>query len=261
MSVSKIAGTANYTCLVLIKEELFYKIRPYLDNIEVIVKQRPKELIPILRSRMIHCGILYSERPDQFNTGRIVQFKQKFPTIPLLAILEGKWVETAHEYGKAGIEKVLHFSEINRLSNEVTRLIHQHTVKITLKDIGIFRLNYSTNLNEALRILERDYITLMGVKEIADLLEINECALSHEFKKYNLPGPKRILMYLKVHHATILMQNVGLNQQEVAQLSGFSNEKRLAECLRRTFNKTHREIRDKIQCFSKQSYGIQNKLL
>jgi AraC-like DNA-binding protein len=250
--------TTRYTCLILIKEELFYKIRPYLDNMEVIIKQRTNEVLPLLRTRMIHCGILYSERPDQFDPCGIARFKQKFPTIPVLAVLEGKWVETAHEYGKAGIEKVMHLSEIDRLSDEVTRLIHQHAVKVTLKDIGITRLNYSKNLNEALRILERDYITLMGVKEIADLLEINECTLSHEFKKYNLPGPKRILMYLKVHHATILMQNMGLNQQEIAQLSGFSNEKRLAECLRRTFNKTHREIRDKIQCFSKQSYGIQN---
>ena len=235
MSVSKIGGTTNYTCLVLVKEELFYKIRPYLDNIEVIVKQRPKELIPILRTRMIHCGILYSERPDQFNTGRIVQFKQKFPTIPLLAILEGKWVETAHEYGKAGIEKVLHFSEIDRLGEEVNRLIHRLTVKITLKDIGITRLNYSKNLDEALRILERDYLTLMGVKEIADLLEINECTLSREFKKYDLSGPKRVLMYLKVHHAVKLMENKGLNRQEVALLSGFSDERRMMECLERVY--------------------------
>ncbi|MGV8094250.1 MAG: helix-turn-helix domain-containing protein [Mangrovibacterium sp.] len=231
MSVSTVAGTTNYTCLVLIKEGLFYKIRPYLDNMEVIVKQRSNELLPILRTRMIHCGVLYTEKPDQFDTCRIVRFKQKFPTIPVLAVLEGKWVETAHEYGKAGIEKVMHLSEIDRLSEEVTRLIHQYAVKITLKDIGITRLNYSKNLNEALHILERDYLTLMGVKEIADLLEINECTLSREFKKYDLPGPKRVLMYLKVHHAVKLMENKGLNRQEVALLSGFSDERRMVECL------------------------------
>ena len=231
MSVNKIAGTTNYTCLVLIKEELFYKIRPYLDNIEVIVKQRPKELTPILRTRMIHCGILYNERSDQFDTRRIVQFKQKFPTIPLLAIMEGKWVETTHEYGRAGIEKVLHFSEIDRLNDEVNRLIHEYTVKITLKDIGIAQLNYSKNLNEALHILEENYLTLMSVKEIADLLEINECTLSREFNKHDLPGPKRILMYMKVHHAVKLMENKGLNRQEVALLSGLSDERRMVECL------------------------------
>ncbi len=231
-----IPNTTNYTCLVLIKEELFYKIRPYLgDDMDVIIKQQSKELLQTIRTRLVHCGILYSEKPDQFDICRIARFKQKFSTIPLLAILEGKWVETAHEYGKAGIEKVLHFSEINRLSEEVTRLIHQHTIKISLKDIGITQLNYSRNLNEALRILEENYLTLMNVKEIADLLEINECTLSREFNKYDLPGPKRILMYLKVHHAVKLMENKGLNRYEVALLSGFSDERRMNDCFNKIF--------------------------
>jgi transcriptional regulator GlxA family with amidase domain len=75
----------------------------------------------------------------------------------------------------------------------------------------------------------------MTVKEIADLLEINECTLSREFNKYDLPGPKRILMYLKVHHAVKLMENNGLKRQEVALLSGFSDERRMMECLGRVY--------------------------
>ena len=228
----------NYTCIVLIKEELFYKIRPFLDEDKnVIIKQRLSELIQAVRTRMVHCGILYCEKPKQFDSQQISQFKQKFPNIPLLTVFAEKWVENAHEYGLAGIEKVLLHTDIDRLNDEVTRLIHQHTIKITLKNIGIIRLNYSKNLNEALRILEKDYLSLMGVKEIADFLEINECTLSREFKKYDLPGPKRVLMYLKVHHAVKLMKNKGLNQQEVASLSGFSDERRMLECLKRTYPK------------------------
>lgn len=241
----------NYTCLVLIKEELFYKIRPFLDEDKnVIIKQRLSELIQAVRTRRVHCGILYCEKSNQFDPQWILQFKQKFPHIPLLIILAEKWVETAHEYGRAGIEKALHYSEINRLNEEVTRLIHQHTVKITLKDIGITRLDYSKNLNEALRILERDYLSLMGVKEIADLLEINECTLSREFKKYNLPGPKRILMYLKVHHATKLMENKGLNRQEVALLAGFSDERRMMECMEKVYSQELNDIQSKEQLSS-----------
>lgn len=231
----------NYTCLVLIKEELFYKIRPFLDEDKnVIIKQRLSELAQAVRTRMIHCGILYCEKPNQFSTQHIFQFKQKFPNIPLLTVLAGKWVENAHEFGRAGIEKALHHSDINRLNEEVTRLIRQHTVKITLKDIGIPQLEYSKNLNEALRILEKSYLNLMGVKEIAKLLEINECTLSREFKKYDMPGPKRILMNLKVHHAVQLMENKGLNRQEVALLAGFSDERRMSECFERNFHKRHR---------------------
>lgn len=224
----------NYTCLVMIRNDLFYKIRPYLDeNIKVVIKQGFNDLIQIHKNQIIHCGIIYCDKPNHINTQHIIQFKQKHSYIPLLIVLAEKWVETAHEYGRAGVEKVLHNSEINRLNTEVIRLINQHTIQITLKDIGINELNYSDNLNKALSILEKQYLTLFGVKEIADLLEINECTLSREFKKYNIPGPKRILMYFKVHHAVKLMNQNCLSKQQVALFSGFTDERRLSECLSR----------------------------
>lgn len=227
-------NTEKYTCFILIKEELFYKIRPFLDeNILVVVKQRFRELVYAVRNQVVHCAVLYCEKPDQFEEKRLYQFKQKFPTIPLLSILAERWVGTAHKFGRAGIEKVLHFSNIDHLNEEVYGLIHRYRVKITLKNIGITKLNYSKKLDEALLILERNYLTLMEVKEIADLLEINECTLSREFNKYDLPGPKRILMYLKVHHAAMLLENKGLNRQEVALLAGFSDQRRMQECLAR----------------------------
>lgn len=201
----------------------------------MIIKQHFSELIHTVRSRVVHCGVLYCEKPDQFDEKRLYRFKQKFPGIPLLSVFPERWVVTAHEFGRAGIEKVLHFSDIDHLNEDVNNLIHRHAVKITLKDIGITKLKYSKNLNEALSILEKNYLTLMGVKEIAELLEINECTLSREFKKYDLPGPKRILMYLKVHHAAMLMENKGLNRQEVALLAGFSDERRMVECFERAY--------------------------
>ena len=226
--------TERYNCLVLIKNNLFYKLRPFLNsNLNVIIKQQFGELLYTVRIDIVHCVILYCETPNQFESKNLHQFKLKFPRIPILIILPERWIETAHELGRAGVEKVIHFSDIDQLNEEVNNLIHQYTVKVTMKDIGINKLNYSEKLNEALGILEKDYLLLKGVKEISDVLEINECTLSREFNKYDLPGPKRILMYLKVHHAMRLMQNKGLNKSEIALLSGFSNEKRLEECIQR----------------------------
>lgn len=222
------------TCVVLIKQDLFYKIRPYLDDtIEVLIKQQISELIHTIRIQNVHCGILFCEKPNQFNQQQIIQFKQRFPKVPLLSILSNKCIDTAHNHGRSGVEKTIHISNIDQLNNEVFQLINQHSIKISLQDIGISKLNYSQKLNEALKILEDNYISLMGVKEISELLEINECTLSREFKKYDLPGPKRILMYLKVRHASLLKHNMGLNKKELALLSGFSSEKRMAECMQR----------------------------
>jgi AraC-like DNA-binding protein len=222
------------TCLAIIKQENLYKIRPYLDDeINLITRRNVRETIIQLRTKNISCTIFFMNKETIHEKEKFFLIKKKFPTIPLISIFTDRCIETAREFGEAGIDKVLHYSDIDRLNKEVVKLIHQHTIKITLKDIGITKLKYSEKLNEALCILEKNYISLKGVKEIADLLEINECTLSREFKKYNLPGSKRILMYLKVHHAVRLMENSGLNKKEVAVLSGFSNEKRLAECLRR----------------------------
>ena len=224
----------KYNCLILIKNSLFYKLRPFLNsNLNVILKQGYGELSHVVCYDMIHCVILYCETPNQFKSRNLYQFKQKFPNIPLLTILSERWIRTAHEFGRAGVDQVIHTSDIDKLNEEVNNLIHQKVVKVTLKDIGINIQDYSQNLEEGLRIIERDYLSLMGVKEIADILLINECTLSREFKKYNLPGPKRVLMYLKVHHALRLMENERLSKSEVALLSGFSNVRRFEECLQR----------------------------
>ncbi len=227
----------KYNCLILIKNNLFYKLRPFLNgNLNVIIKQQFCELLHTVRCNMVHCVILYCETQNQFKNKNLLQFKQKFPAIPLLVILPERWIKTAHEFGRAGVEKVILSSDIDQLNEEVSNLIHQHTIRITLKDIGISQQNYPPKLNKALQMLERDYLSLMGVKEIADLLEINECTLSRKFNKYDLPGPKRILMYLKVHHAARLIENKGMNRAEVAFLSGFSNERRMVECFGKVYH-------------------------
>ena len=231
----------KYNCLILIKNNLSYKLCPFLNgNLNIIIKQQFSELLHTVRCNMIHCVVLYCETPNHFKTKNLHQFKQKFPAIPLLVILPERWIKTAHEFGRAGVEKVIHSSDIDQLTEEVSNLIHQSAVKITLKDIGITKLNYSPKLNEALQMLERDYLSLMGVKEIAVVLEINECTLSREFNKYDLPGPKRILMYLKVLHAMRLMQNKGLSKSEIALLSGFSNGRRLEECIQHLYKSKKR---------------------
>ena len=127
-----------YTCVVLIRKDLFYKIRPYLGgHMNVIIKQQLSELVYTLRTQAVHCGILYCETPDPFDAKLLRQTIQKFPKIPMLAILQEKCIETAHAYGRVGIEKLLHFSDIDQLNEEVNQLIHQHNIKVTLKDIGI----------------------------------------------------------------------------------------------------------------------------
>jgi len=224
----------NCTCLAIIKQENLYMIRPYLnDEVNLIVKESVRGALIVLRTKNINCTIFYMCKKNVHEKEKVFRIKEKFPTIPLLTIFTESCLETARKFGEAGIDKVMHHSDINILNEEMERLIAEKSIRITLKDIGINENFDSKILTEALQILEYNYIRLMSIKEVAENLEINECTLSRKFKKYGLPGPKRILMYLKVHHAIRLLKNQGLNKKEVAVLSGFSDEKRLAECLRR----------------------------
>lgn len=236
----------KYSCLVIVRPELEYKITPYFDEtLCLIMKKEVKEVVNELRTRNIHCVIYYvaEKATHEIDTFSIV--KKKFYTIPFLSIFNEKCLETARYFGKIGIDKVMHYSDIDHLSEEIKKLIIEKSVRITLKDIGIDEKYNSRILINALQIIESSYIKIMSVKEIAEILEINESSLSREFQKYNLPGPKRILMYFKINHASMLMRNKGLNKTEIALLSGFSSERRLNENLYRVQNKMHNGIAKK----------------
>ena len=71
-------------------------------------------------------------------------------------------------------------------------------------------------------------------------LGLSESGTKEELAKrirehFGLPGPKKILIRMKVEHAINLMRNSGFNIREIATLSGFTEEKRMAECFHRMF--------------------------
>ena len=163
-----------------------------------------------------------------------------------MAILNNEDLELAHKCGKLGIDKVLIMDQVEHLTCEVEKLIDQKSIFISFSELGIIDSGdiYSTLLLDTLEVLEKNYIRLSSITKVAEMMGISECTLSREFQKFNLPGPKKLLMYLKVYHASVLMLNKGLNIREIANLSGFSNDKRLAECFLRVFNKPPGEFRN-----------------
>jgi AraC family L-rhamnose operon transcriptional activator RhaR/AraC family L-rhamnose operon regulatory protein RhaS len=105
---------------------------------------------------------------------------------------------------------------------------------------------YSFVLRKSLRYIEQHYLTLMNTSEVADFAGISECTLSREFKKFNLPGPKRLLMYCKIKHATHLMRNEELKIKQIAAMSGFTNVKRFHECFQMVFECSPGEYRGRV---------------
>ena len=219
--------------------EFSNKMKNHLsENYNMVEKSNIKQLIQESRLQHISCVILHVVRdiPGKINFKR---FKKLFPSIPCIAVIVPKSIELARYCGTLGIESVLQIEEIEHIGNEIDRVCTERNNKVSFNEItilnGIDRKKCSTVIREALSIMEQEYVGILNINEVADLMEISECTLSREFVKYALPGPKKILMYLKVHQAIKLMRNSGLNVREISSLSGFTDEKRMAECFKRIY--------------------------
>jgi transcriptional regulator GlxA family with amidase domain len=156
-------------------------------------------------------------------------------------------MEMARFCGAIGIDCVLYDKELGRIGDEITRICSKKNNRAGLQEIGIDKTNpfFSSMARNALVFMEKNYPEILNTNEIADRLEISECTLSREFAKMQLPGPKQVLMLLKVHYAIKLMRNIGLNVREISSLSGFTDEKRMAECFHRMFGMPPGEYRQR----------------
>ena len=230
----------NKTIVVVHNNTNFIKILKFylVDTFAIIEEQKMQVLFQKIRVNPVICIIIHIDN-DENNSKHTYfeQFKKRFSHIPCIAVITSPCMELARYCGSIGIESVLPFEKIHSISEEIVKICTKKNNKVFIEDLSIDKNDphYSSTIRESLLIMERDYSKILNTNEIADLLEINESTLSREFRKFGLPGPKKILIFLKVNHAIKLMQNKGLNICEIANLSGFSNEKRMAECFHRMF--------------------------
>jgi AraC-like DNA-binding protein len=246
---------ANYNqmqhFIVLIHNNVDFakRLKSHLYSTTIVMeKKKIKALSQEIRIKPISCIILYVEHniPDEFYFELV---KRKFPYIPWIAILAHHNIKLAHYCGAKGIERVLLYEDVNRIEDEIASICAVKNNKVSLVDIGINKekANYSIMVQDALSFIERYYTIIFTINEIVDIAGIDQATLSREFVKFDLPGPKKILMYMKVRHAIKLMHSQGLNIREISSLSGFTHEKRMAECFHRIFGMSPGEYRQKNQ--------------
>jgi AraC-like DNA-binding protein len=216
------------------------------DTVTIVEKQKMRLLIQEARTRPISCVVLHIE-PDIPDRTVFERFRERFPSIPCIAVLGSQNMEMARYCGAVGVDCVLSDKELSRIGDEITRICTEKNNKTCLQEIGIDKANptFSPMVRDALVFMEKNHQKILNTNEVADRLEISECTLSREFAKMQLAGPKQILMFLKVHHAIKLMRNIGLNVREISSLSGFTDEKRMAECFHRMFGLPPGEYRQR----------------
>ncbi len=176
----------------------------------------------------------------------IIRLKSSFPLIPIIGLVPEDNLELVLKCGQVGIDGVVALERLGRLKSIMNQFYLGSRVRVLLRDFSLDWHPLSDLAKKALRFIEQHYISLVGVNEISAYLDINESTLAREFKKCRLVSPKRLLLYFKISHATNLMLNKGLTIKEIANLSGFSNEKRFSECFRRVFQCTPKAVRREI---------------
>ena len=240
--------TVDRLILVMHENDKFIKELKYYipDMFTIIEKKKIKSVFQELRINHVVCIVIHIEHDIPDNT-HLEQLKKKFSHIPCIAVIPSSNMELARYCGSIGIECVLSFDKIHSIKEEIEKIFVKKSGKVFLEDLSIKKKDpiYSAILRESLLIMERNYLEIFNISQIANVLEINESTLSREFNKFDLPGPKKILMFLKVNHAIRLMQNKGLNIREISSMSGFSDEKRMAECFIRMFKMPPGEYRFK----------------
>lgn len=221
------------------KQDLQDRLECMFAKKATIITKRHIENIPAtLRTQNIACIVIGSDNVSSDEMIQIRHIKSNFKNIPWIVIMEDSNLEFARMCGTSGIDRIISDSEIDKLNTILPNIVRKKGVRITLENIGLDKTNaeYTPLLKNGLEIIEQDYTQLMKVGTIAELLDISESTLIREFQKYELPSPKKILMFLKVQHAIKLMEHKGLAMSEIAHLSGFTNIKRMTECFQRMYN-------------------------
>ncbi len=215
----------------------------------ILKKVSKKELLSKLRSFDVSCVILFPTNIDlNEDWGTYVKFaKNKFPLVPWVIILDSPDIENARMCGTWNVEKVLCKNDLFEIDDHLNNLVQKNGLKVILKEVGIdiYKKQFSALLKDALKVIEMNYVNLMTVRDIADIIKISESGLIREFQNYNIFSPKQLLLLLKVKHAVKLMKNEGLSLTEIAYKSGFTNPKRMIECFQRTYDLSPGKFRQK----------------
>jgi AraC-like DNA-binding protein len=166
-----------------------------------------------------------------------------FPKVYSIAILKTPNCRISHFLGANGVKDVLTYSELKTLDTIFSNTLN---TKITLNKFSISIENYPLHTQKILGFIEKNYLTIFTITDVADYIGVTECTIAREFQKNKICPPKRLLMYFKVMHSVELLKRTGLKIKEIANLSGFTNEQRFIECFVRVFGISPSEFRNKV---------------
>ncbi|MBL6448397.1 helix-turn-helix transcriptional regulator [Fulvivirga sp. 29W222] len=223
----------QYACTLIRSLSCFNKIDDTLKSeLNIIKCNHIRECIQIIKSTPISVFIFDFERKRVNDLQYLEIVKTNLTNLKTIALMVEEDLELVRLCGKHGVDKVLLCSGNQSFTRELVEEISNVLNPVSLKDLNIEEDSYNSSkiVAKACHLIEHHYLTLKGVSEVADILNINECTLSREFKKQQIINPKKLLMMFKVKHASQLVTQADLSIKEIAQVSGFSSSQHFNNC-------------------------------
>lgn len=135
------------------------------------------------------------------------------------------------------IEKVRSITDANNLLQEMIRkyclLVKKHSMK-----------NYSLLIQKVLTIIDADLTADLGLKHLAEILNVNASYLSALFKKETGKTLTDYVTRKRVDHAAFLLRSTSLQIQTVAQQCGVFDVNYFAKIFKKYTGKSPKEYRE-----------------
>lgn len=137
------------------------------------------------------------------------------------------------------IEKVRNINDANSLFQEMARkyclLVKKHSMK-----------NYSLLVQKVLTVIDADLTADLGLKHLAEMININASYLSALFKKETGRTLTDYVTQKRVDHAAFLLRSTNLQIQSVAQQCGVFDVNYFAKIFKKYMGKSPKEYREEI---------------
>lgn len=178
--------------------------------------------ISLIQDQLIGCVIMPIPIDSRDELKPIAALKKRYPELPLILYGNIADKELAVELGKIGIEKYVASGNMEALVTSVLGIIELRKFKVDFKQFGINVEQCPITIKRALTMLEKDFLNLTTVTEIANQLHVSINHFEREFTRCCKLSCKKLLIGLKLFYAIYLMENKrDLTLGQIAAESGF----------------------------------------
>jgi AraC-like DNA-binding protein len=183
------------------------------------------EAFRMLRDGNVSCIVVDPHFKGVERLKEIRQLRSLFMAIPM--ILYGRFADPdlPRKYGEAGIQRCIPSGAHEELLEAIIIAISTNGFQPDMRVFGIDPEKCSPRLKHAIRLMLEEFRANPSVEEIACRLDVHPNHLEKEWRRdFGDITAKQVLIGLRLHYATFLMQNEGLKLKHVSNLAGFANE-------------------------------------